>query len=89
MKKSTDREDAAVGSAARATAPGSARRARSFRDDEGNLWRVSEQSVSEYDRRRGSSLIFENEIAVRRVRSYPEDWAELSDAELTKLSWGL
>lgn len=97
MKKSTDRADAAAGSAARSAAralagaptPGSARPTRSFSDDEGNVWRVSELPFSEYDRRSGSSLIFENEIAVRRVRIYPDDWASLTDEELAKLSWGI
>jgi hypothetical protein len=60
---------------------------RVFVDDEGNRWRVSEQPFSEYDRRRGLSLIFSSESAVRRVRDYPRDWAALPDAELVRLSW--
>jgi hypothetical protein len=48
---------------------------------------VYEQSSSEYDRRRGLSLIFTSEAAVRRVRAFPSDWYTLSDEELLALSW--
>jgi hypothetical protein len=60
---------------------------RSFTDDLGQDWLVSEQPFSEYDRRRGFSLIFASELAVRRVREYPSDWFTLSDSELAALSW--
>ena len=60
---------------------------RSFTDDLGQDWLVSEQPFSEYDRRRGFSLIFASELAVRRVRDYPSDWFTLSDPELAALSW--
>lgn len=62
-------------------------RVRSFTDDLGQEWLVSEQPFSEYDRRRGFSLIFASELAVRRVREYPSDWFTLSDPELAALSW--
>ena len=62
-------------------------RVRSFTDDLGQDWLVSEQPFSEYDRRRGFSLIFASELAVRRVREYPSDWFTLSDSELAALSW--
>jgi hypothetical protein len=62
-------------------------RVRSFTDDLGQDWLVSEQPFSEYDRRRGFSLIFASELAVRRVRDYPGDWFTLSDPELAALSW--
>ena len=62
-------------------------RVRSFTDDLGQDWLVSEQPFSEYDRRRGFSLIFASELAVRRVRDYPSDWFTLSDSELAALSW--
>ena len=62
-------------------------RVRSFTDDLGQDWLVSEQPFSEYDRRRGYSLIFASELAVRRVRDYPSDWFTLSDPELAALSW--
>lgn len=62
-------------------------RVRSFTDELGHTWLVSERPFSEYDRRRGSSLIFASELAVRRVRDYPSDWFSLSDRELAALSW--
>ena len=62
-------------------------RVRSFTDDLGQTWLVSERRFSEYDRRRGSSLIFSSELAVRRVRDYPSDWFSLSDGDLAALSW--
>ena len=64
-------------------------RVRSFTDDLGQDWLVSEQPFSEYDRRSGFSLIFASELAVRRVRDYPSDWFTLPDAELAALSWGV
>ena len=60
---------------------------RTFVDDEGASWRVFEQAFSDYDRRTGVSLIFASEGAVRRVRDYPTNWMDLSDAELMALSW--
>ena len=60
---------------------------RTFSDDLGQRWLVSERPFSEYDRRSGSSLIFSSELAVRRVRNYPSDWFTLSDADLAALSW--
>ena len=62
-------------------------RTRTFTDDVGQTWHVTEQPFSEYDRRRGSSLIFSSELAVRRVRDYPSDWYTLSEAALVALSW--
>jgi hypothetical protein len=60
---------------------------RTFIDDEGQSWTVSEQPFAEYDRRGGHSLIFESDLAVRRVRNYPADWFHLSNAALAALSW--
>lgn len=60
---------------------------RTFVDADGMRWRVYEQAFSAYDRRRGISLIFSSDAAVRRVREFPEDWGGLSDAELATLSW--
>ena len=68
-------------------APGGEARIRSFTDDLGQTWLVSERPFSEYDRRSGSSLIFSSELAVRRVRDYPSDWFALSDGDLAALSW--
>ena len=62
-------------------------RIRSFTDDLGQTWLVTERPFSEYDRRSGSSLIFSSELAVRRVRDYPKNWYALSDSELASLSW--
>jgi len=64
-------------------------REREFVDAEGTRWRVKETSFSHYDRRRGRSLIFWSDGAVRRVRSYPADWYELSENELVQLSWNI
>jgi hypothetical protein len=64
-----------------------ASRARVFVDIEGVRWHVHEQPFSEYDRRKGCSLIFASEGAVRRVREYPEDWMSLTDDALADLSW--
>lgn len=60
---------------------------RFFVDAEGVRWQVREQPFSEYDRRRGVSLIFTSDGAVRRVRDYPVDWFSLSEDELNALSW--
>ena len=60
---------------------------RVFDDVDGVRWHVHEQAFSEYDRRKGRSLIFSSDAAVRRVREYPVDWTSLTDAELAELSW--
>ena len=39
-----------------------------------------------YDRRARPHLVFETDGVVRRVRDYPENWAELSDAALFEVS---
>jgi hypothetical protein len=66
---------------------GTAAHVRFFTDADGIGWHVREQPFSEYDRRRGRSLIFASESAVRRVRDYPDDWHTLSDEQLSLLSW--
>lgn len=53
---------------------------------DGVPWLVYELP-STFDRRHAPSLVFESELAVRRVRSYPADWRSFSDAELCALSW--
>jgi hypothetical protein len=60
---------------------------RDFVDGDGTRWRVYEIAFSDYDRRRGLSLIFASDVAVRRVRNYPANWATLSDEALAALSW--
>jgi hypothetical protein len=72
-----------------ATSRGAETRSRSFVDGDGQIWQVSERSFSEYDRRRGFSLIFTCDLAVRRVRDYPANWFDLSDDALAALSWGV
>jgi hypothetical protein len=34
-----------------------------------------------------ASLVFETELMVRRIRTYPANWAALDDASLSALSW--
>ncbi len=60
---------------------------RVFVDGDGMRWQVSERPFADYDRRRGLSLIFASDTAVRRVREYPAQWFALSDEELSALSW--
>lgn len=36
----------------------------------------------------GPSLVFEADMTMRRVRSFPKDWRELTDTTLLALSWG-
>jgi hypothetical protein len=60
---------------------------RVFVDADGTRWHVAERPFADYDRRRGQSLIFASESAVRRVRDYPANWFDLSDEELSALSW--
>lgn len=59
---------------------------RTVETDDGQ-WRVYELESGPYDRRSGCSLIFESDGVLRRVRDYPVDWRELSDAELMAVSW--
>jgi hypothetical protein len=68
-------------------APDASPAERTFIDADGVSWRVREQPFSEYDRRKGRSLIFSSDGAVRRVRDYPEHWMTLNDQELSELSW--
>jgi hypothetical protein len=42
-----------------------------------------------YDRRASFSLVFTSDMVMRRVRNYPPNWIELSDAELIALSFGV
>jgi hypothetical protein len=78
---SNSRDDAAIASVSPKL------RSRTYTDGDGQRWIVSEQPFSQYDRRGGYSLIFASELAVRRVRDYPDDWASLSDHALDALSW--
>lgn len=60
---------------------------RSFVDEDGTHWTVYEQAFGDYDRRSSRSLIFNSDVAVRRVRNFPANWLELSERELMELSW--
>ncbi len=62
-------------------------RSRTFVDDDGQIWHVTEQAFSVFDRRHGFSLIFTSDLAVRRVRGYPANWFDLDDSALVELSW--
>jgi hypothetical protein len=53
-------------------------------DAAGTFWTVCEVAYA-LDRRSGRSLVFESDGAVRRVRSYPEEWHTLSDEQLARL----
>ncbi|HEX4682432.1 MAG TPA: hypothetical protein VH277_06990 [Gemmatimonadaceae bacterium] len=66
------------------SAPVALSRVRRFIGMDGREWRVREV-VSAYDRRRANSLIFDTFDAARRVRQYPPDWYNLTDAELAML----
>jgi hypothetical protein len=79
MSDSSDRTDAVSSTAAA--------RLRTYLDEDGQVWHVTEQPFSAYDRRQGRSLIFASDLAVRRVRNYPSDWFILSDQALAALSW--
>ena len=35
--------------------------------------------------RRGPSLLFESEFAIRRLRDYPPHWRELTEADLARV----
>lgn len=59
-----------------------------FRDPSGARWSVWERDTRlDPGHRAASCLIFAHEETVRRVWSYPDNWRELSPAELFELSW--
>ena len=62
---------------------------RRFRDpDSGVYWKVSEVDGRTIPGARGPRcLVFQSEIAIRRVWSYPGDWRTLGDADLAAVSW--
>ncbi len=51
-------------------------------------WTVREERNRFGDRDPGRSLIFESPSLIRRVRTYPADWFELTDDALFRLSLG-
>jgi hypothetical protein len=60
---------------------------RCLTDADGARWHVYELTFSGYDRPSGVSLIFASESVVRRVRNFPVHWRDLSDDELSSVSW--
>lgn len=58
---------------------------RTVRDPDGQIWLVRE-FVQRQDGRIDRSLLFDNGMAVRRVRDYPPGWRQLPDQELVQLS---
>jgi len=53
------------------------------------LWKVREEPWPTADRRGGTCLIFDGDSVVRRVRSFPPDWYDLTDRDLYSLSLGI
>jgi hypothetical protein len=56
---------------------------------EGVVWLVYELSASPFDRRSKVALVFENDGAVRLVRSFPAEWRDLGEEALFALSFGI
>jgi hypothetical protein len=50
-------------------------------------WRIYELDPAFYDRRGAKTLVFESDGVIRRVRSYPDNWRQLSHEALLTLSW--
>ena len=58
-----------------------------FFEADGYRWRVHEVTAPEFDRRHsGTHLLFYAETIMRRVRDFPANWDEMSDAELYALT---
>lgn len=72
--------DSTIGAPPRARPEGPQR---FIRDEAGLLWHVREIQFADVT----PSLVFETTGIFRRVRRYPANWYELSDAELYALSW--
>ena len=51
---------------------------------EGRDWFIYELVATASE---AASLVFETELMVRRIRTYPANWAALDDASLYALSW--
>jgi hypothetical protein len=50
-------------------------------------WRIYERAPASYDRRGSTTLVFESDGVVRRVRNFPPNWRELPLRDLVALSW--
>jgi len=73
----------------RATRPphGGDHHSRTFLDDDGHAWRVTERDAAHIPNARGPRvLLFEAEHAWRLVWTFPADWRAMRDAELVALS---
>jgi hypothetical protein len=56
---------------------------------DGVPWLVYVLPPLTYDRRNATSLVFESDNFIRRVRDFPAEWRKLSDDELFALSWAV
>jgi hypothetical protein len=63
--------------------------ARAMLTADGARWEVYEFVHPALDRRSGPVLVFESDTLMRLVRSFPENWRDLSDDDLLGLSEGL
>ena len=61
-------------------------RLKTVRDLEGGVWVVHEAPPPAYDRRRAKVLVFQRAGVIRTVRGFPENWFDLTDAELMRMS---
>ena len=52
-------------------------------------WLVYELPPPSFDRRMTSTLVFESDEVIRKVRNFPNNWRDLSDDELFALSWSV
>jgi len=58
-----------------------------YLEADGHRWRVHEVPAPEFDRRRGGThLLFHAESVMRRVRSFPPNWFDLTDQDLYALT---
>jgi hypothetical protein len=55
-------------------------------EGDGIRWKVREEPWPSVDRRGGTCLIFDGDSIVRRVRKFPSNWWDKSDADLYALS---
>lgn len=61
-------------------------RSRIVHDAQGLRWTVQEVLGPTYSRRTSRSLVFTADGIMRRVRAFPDHWADLDDADLLRLS---
>jgi hypothetical protein len=52
---------------------------------DGLRWTVRELQAPPFDRRGGTHLMFDGELIMRRIRTFPADWYELTDVALYAL----